>query len=57
MIWTPNPRSRNTRDWHPHFALLPVTLADGRKAWLHRIERRLVGYHDFSMAPNWEYRA
>lgn len=57
MIWTPRTNAQDIRDWHQHFAIYPVKLADGRKAWLHWVERRLIGYDYFSLEPNWEYRA
>jgi hypothetical protein len=41
MIWTPKPKP-DPYEWTPVFALFPVTLLDGRKAWLQTVQMRLV---------------
>ncbi len=58
MIWTPKQTPpRDLRQWHRHFALVPVVLVDGRRAWLQFVERRLTNYCPYTFQRDWEYRA
>ncbi len=55
MIWTP--KRVDEKIWHPFFALLPRTLIDGRRAWMHTIERRIKFVGVYYKTPYYEYRA
>lgn len=49
MIWQPK-RSPSLSEWHRWFAWHPVTLVDGRRAWLCYVQRKIeYGY------AGWDY--
>ena len=66
MVWgeTNEELAVRVRLWRPWFAWHPITLPDGRKAWLCWVERRLdktvmdlIPYMPMTAPPQiWEYR-